>query len=111
MNASTNATIGLAIDPTSLISSCQLNAMAGSLSAQRYIELRTPVSLLGRGPNIVPDIVAASIARSHAAAQMCATLIAGSYLTFLLGVDVFGATHRSSLTEERRSRALRTQLD
>ena len=30
---------------------------------------------------------------------MCATLIAGSYLTFLLGVDVFGATHRSSLAD------------
>ena len=110
-NATSNATIGLAIDPSSLISSCELGSMGGSAAAQRYIELRTPVALVGPAAFNLPDIVAASVARSHAAAQMLAGVIAGSYFTFLLGVDVFGATHRSSLTEERRSRALRTQLD
>ena len=38
-NATSNATIGLAIDPSSLISSCELGSMGGSAAAQRYIEL------------------------------------------------------------------------
>ena len=105
-NATSNATIGLAIDPSSLISSCELGSMGGSAAAQRYIELRTPVALVGPAAFNLPDIVAASVARSHAAAQMLAGVIAGSYFTFLLGVDVFG-----SPSEERRERALRTQLD
>ena len=105
-NATSNATIGLAIDPSSLISSCELGSMGGSAAAQRYIELRTPVALVGPAAFSLPDIVAASVARSHAAAQMLAGVIAGSYFTFLLGVDVFG-----SPSEERRERALRTQLD
>ena len=105
-NATSTATIGLAIDPSSLISSCELGSMGGSAAAQRYIELRTPVALVGPAAFNLPDIVAASVARSHAAAQMLAGVIAGSYFTFLLGVDVFG-----SPSEERRERALRTQLD
>ena len=59
-------------------------------------------------PNIVPDI-GRRASRDRTRPRKCADVIAAPH--FLLGVDVFGATHRSSLTEERRSRALRTQLD
>ena len=68
-NSTSNATIGLAIDPSSLISSCELGSMGGSAAAQRYIELRTPVALVGPAAFNLPDIVAASVARSHAAAR------------------------------------------
>ena len=71
-NATSNATVGLAIDPSSLISSCELGSMGGSAAAQRYIELRTPVALVGPAAFNLPDVVAASVARSHAAAQMLA---------------------------------------